>query len=106
MALGSFRKQPSEVKDFDVDFTAFFTAVGGDTISVHSAVVSSGNTGSPSDLVLGPGALPITDLVTTTRVKCWVGAGVTGVKYKVTITVTTADLRVEEEDVFVVVKEE
>lgn len=105
MILGTIKKQPAEVIDFDIDYSEFFDGVDGDTISTVTAVVASGNDGGADDLVLGPGRLPETALVGDDKGKVWLGAGVTGVTYKITVTMTSSAGRVREHDVRVVVKE-
>jgi len=110
MAIGTFIKQPADQLDFDVDFgSEFFEAYGGDAISAAAnvtVVVSSGNTGSPNDLVLGPEALPDFDLINDHTVKVWVGGGISGIRYKVTVKAITVGLRTKETDIFVFVKEQ
>lgn len=105
MILGTIKKQPAEVIDFDIDYSEYFDGVGGDTIATVTAVVASGNDGGADDLVLGPDALPETALVGTDRGKVWIGGGVTGTTYKVTVTMTSTAGRVREHDVRVSVRE-
>ncbi|MBP9155855.1 MAG: hypothetical protein KBF48_12995 [Xanthomonadales bacterium] len=104
--LGVVMKQPAEVIDFDIDYSEYFLQLsGGDTISTVTAVISSGNDGGGDDLVLGPGGLPETVLVGDDKGKVWIGAGVDGVTYKITVTMTSTAARVREHDVRIIVKE-
>ncbi len=106
MSIGTVKKQPSEVIDFDIDYSEYFDGVGGDTISTVTAVIASGNDGGLDDLMLGPGGLPETALVGSDRGKVWMGAGADGTTYKVTITMTSTAGRVREHDVRVIVREQ
>ena len=106
MSIGTVKKQPAEVIDFDIDYSEYFDGVGGDTISTVTAAVASGNDGGADDLVLGPGTLPETALVNTTRAKVWIGDGANGTTYKVTVTMTATAGRVREHDVRVIVREQ
>jgi len=84
MNLGNFQKQPTEVKDFDIDYRDWMTA--GD--NVQSATVNVSPTGLTVDSIF------INDPV----VKVWVSGGDSAVQYKLTITITTADGRVKEDE--------
>lgn len=107
MAIGSLKKQPSEVLPFSIDYAEWLESVGPDTIASVDVEISSGNDGGGDDLVLGPGALPESTIIEDdTQVKVYVGAGVSGVTYKVTVVATTAAGLVKEEDVRVVVREQ
>lgn len=107
MAIGTFTKQPAEILDFDIDYSEFFDALGGDTISgMPTAAVTAASSGVVADLTLGPGSLPEVDLVSNQIAKVWVGAGISGATYKVTVTMTSAGGRVKEADVTVRVREQ
>lgn len=104
--LGTRQKQPLEVIDVDIDYTTAFSDSGGDTISTFTAAIASGNDGGADDLVLGPGSLPETALVSSLIGKVWIGGGVSGVTYKITVTMLAASGRKWEHDFRVKVKEE
>lgn len=111
--MKTFTKQPSEVRDFDIRFARLFEAMGGDTISSVTVAVTSGNTGVAGDLIFGPGVLPDTSLIADSEsgvaaqtVKVWVGVGVDGITYKITLTMTASSGRVRQVDFRVRVKED
>lgn len=89
--LGTFTKQPGETLDYDVDFTDWLTGRP-DTIQSHSVVVPTGLT-----LVLST--------LTGKVVKCVLAGGTAGVKYKVTVVVTTDTELVKESEFYISVKE-
>lgn len=91
MNLGNFNKQPVEVKDYDIDYSEWLSP--GDT--VQSAVV-----------VVAPTGLVIDSTFTSdTAVKVWLSGGTTGTQYKLTVTTTTADGRVKEDEFKIRVKD-
>lgn len=113
-SVRTFRKQPSEVKDYDWDLDTFLDTpvTQGDYVTGVVVTVVSGNTGGAGDLVLGPGLLPdfsilagTTSGVAAQRVKVWVGAGTNGVTYKLRILATLNSGRVEEKDFQIRVQE-
>jgi hypothetical protein len=85
MILDRFFKQPAETLDYDIDFSEFLS--GSDTlVTVGNPPVPSplNVTVSPSGLTIGP-----TFVLNGKTVKQWLSGGVDGVRYKVTLTVTT-----------------
>lgn len=103
MIIGKFIKQPAETLDYDIDFAEFFT--DGDTI------VSAGTppVPVPLDVVIDkPGMTlgPTFVLNGGTMLKQWLVGGTSGVKYKVTVTVTSNAGRVKQVEFVVQVKEE
>jgi hypothetical protein len=88
--LAVFYKQPSEVLDYDIDFTEWMTP--GDSIATATAT---------SDAGITLGATTIIGYV----VKQWVSGGTDGNSYKVTVKVTTNGGRVKEADFRVRVRE-
>ncbi len=101
MSLKIIRKQPDEVIDVDVNFDRFFAAdaTQGDYILSAAVTVQTGT------LVLGPDARPDyeivpgkTDGIAAHRIKVWLGAGTSGVSYKVTVLATMNSGRIEEQD--------
>ncbi len=89
--LGTFVKQPADRLDYDVDYTDWLTV--GD--SIESTVVSV----SPATLTID------STFNNTPRIKIWLFGGVDKVRYKVTLTSTTADGRVKQDEFLVVVKD-
>ncbi len=92
MALvGSFKQQPSETLDYDIDFSDWLPAA--DTIV--SAVVT-----------ITPAGLGSSFSIQSPRVKVWCWDGVSGTTYKITVTASTNDFRVKEVEFRLRVKEE
>jgi hypothetical protein len=91
--IGRMTKQPLEVLDYDVDFSEWLPTT--DFIATASAVVSPATS-------LAIGTVSVFD---TTWVKVWLSSGVTGTKYKITVTVVTDDGRTKEAEFYVNVKE-
>lgn len=96
MRLATFAKQPSEYKDYDVDFAPWLA--GGDTIDMVDVMAVCLN--DPADR-----ALTATVRYTATRAKVWVGGGTHGQRYKVELTVTTVAGRVDQSELIFKVKE-
>lgn len=89
--LGTYTKQPVEVLDYDVDYA--------DWLESGDYVVSATAVPSPAGLTIGM----IT--VLSPRVKVWASGGVDGVTYKVTVTATTHDGRVKQDEFRIRVKD-
>lgn len=91
MIIGRYQKQPGETLDYDVDF--------GDWLDGRTDVIESFNINVPSDLTLF--ASRRTDNV----IKVVIGGGISGQKYKVTVSVTTDTSLVKEVEFLITVKE-
>lgn len=91
MNLGNFSKQPVEVKDYDVDYSEWLT----DGDSVSSATVVVAPTGLSVDSIF----------INDPRVKVWLSGGTNGTQYKLTVTMTSTDGRVKEDEFKVKVKD-
>lgn len=91
MNLGNFSKQPAEVVDYDIDYSEWLTA--GD--NVQSAVVDVSPSGLTVDSVF----------VNDPRVKIWLAGGTHGTQYKLSVTTTTADGRIKQDEFRVRVKD-
>lgn len=91
MSLGSFTKQPVEVVDYDLDYTDWLTA--GDNVA--SAVVTVDIVGLTIDSVL----------INDPRVKIWISGGTDKITYKLTVTTTTDEGRVKQNEFKVKVKD-
>jgi hypothetical protein len=90
MKLGNFKKQPAEVLDYDIDYTAWMPT--GDTLLSATAVVD----------IVGAGSLIVDSIVVTSStniVKLWMSGGVDGVAYKVTVTIITNGGRAKEDEI-------
>lgn len=79
--IGSFKQQPAETLDYDIDFSEWLPA--GDTI-VSATVVAA------------PDTLGLSFAIQSPRIKVWAWNTVDGTTYKITITATTNDGRVKE----------
>lgn len=86
--LATFEKQPIEVLDYDIDYTAWLA--GNDEIESVVATVTP-ESGMSADLVL------IVDA--KTKVKLWMHGGSAGTTYTAEITITTTDGRVKQDEV-------
>ncbi len=91
MNLGNFNKQPAEVVDYDIDYSEWLTA--GDNVQSAAVVVSPAGLTVESVFVNDP------------RVKLWLSGGTDGQRYKLTVTTTTADGRVKQDEFSVRVKD-
>lgn len=91
MILGTFEKQPVDVKDYDIDYAQWLTP--GDGIQSATAEVDAG------------GLLVDSVFTSGDRVKVWLSGGVSGQRYKVTVTVSTNDGRVLQHEFVIKVKD-
>lgn len=95
--MRSFIKQPSEVLDYDVDMSDWFSPIPGDDIDSVVITVTSLMEDVPT-LVVGP--LPHTPYTligaNPTVFKLWLGGGTEYVDYIVTCVVTTEQDRKKE----------
>ena len=91
MKLGTVTKQPIERFSYTVDYSEALTT--GDSIETAVAAAT-------------PAGLTINNVgVNDTVVRFWAASGENGVTYKVTITVTTADGRVFQDEIAFKIKE-
>lgn len=98
MILEKFKKQPGELKDYDVDYAPWLTPMG-DTLDEVLGTVECVT--DPTDT-----ALVLVDVVSTeTRAKFWIRGGTSGAKYKVTAKASTVGGRIDESELIFTVKE-
>lgn len=91
MKLGTVQQQPAERFSYTIDYTDALTI--GDNIQSASASVS-------------PAGLTVDNVgVYDPRVKFWASGGTTGVAYKISVTATSADGRVFQDEVVLKIKE-
>lgn len=104
--MDTFPKQPDEILDYDVDFSAFLALETPDTLLSATSDVSEGITEADQTTYLD-NSLPIPDYLTIDTtivdtangiVKVWLSGGRDGIKYKVTVVATTTAGRVKEHD--------
>ena len=90
--LGRFTKQPAEKESYSIEFKD--DLVDADAIASATAVVEPAGLNIESTLVIG------------TRVKVLVsGGGPGGTRHKITVTATTDDGRILQDEFYVVIKE-
>lgn len=103
MILGRFTKQPAEVLDYDIDFSEFLS--DGDTLAATADDPPVPNplsvTVDDPSITLGP-----TWLLNAYTVKQWLSGGTDGLRYKITLTVTSNAGRVKQVEFVVRVKDE
>jgi hypothetical protein len=91
MKLGSFIKQPRERESYTINYAQDLTQ--GDNLQGATSSVE-------------PAGLQIDQLdVFDPRVRFWVVGGEVGISYKVTITTTTSDGRILEDEVMIKIKD-
>lgn len=102
MILGRFIKQPAETLDYDIDFTEFLA--DGDSLSTQGDPPLP----DPLDVVVSPSGLTLgpTIVIGGLKVKQWLSGGTNGVRYKVTMTMTSNAGRIKQVEFFVTVKDE
>lgn len=93
MSMGTYRKQPADERDIDIDCADWLEELGGDMLD--SATVSV----SPSGLTVE------TPVVSASSVKVWVRGGTDGETYTVSVTVETVGARVKQAEFKVRVKD-
>lgn len=84
MILGTMTKQPADRLDYDVEYDKWLP--DGDALSLASATVDQPGLTIDSVQVIG------------TVVKVWLSGGDDGITYKVTVSVTTNDGRVKDDE--------
>ena len=104
MIIGRHIKQPAETLDYDCEFADFLS--DGDVLMTNGANPAIP---APLDVVATPSGLtlgPTWVLADGTTVKQWISGGTDGVKYKITLTVTTGAGRVVQVEFYVTVKDQ
>lgn len=91
MILNTFTKQPSEVLDYDIDYSSALDS--GDTIVAKTVIADTG-IGVDTSMIVGGNT-----------VKIWISGGTNGITYKITSRITTAAGRVREDEIKIKVKE-
>lgn len=104
--MSTFKKQPLDVLDYDVDMSEWFSSIPGDDIDSVEIIITSLVEEEPT-LVAGPlphkpvillGAEPV-------RFKIWLGGGTDYVDYKVTCIITTEQDRKKEVELKIKVRD-
>lgn len=94
MILGTYRKQPADERDVDIDCVEWLAEMGGDSLFSAAATVD------------GSGLIVDTPIVLTDTVKVWVRGGTDGSTYKVTVVIETTGGRIKEVEFKVRVKDD
>lgn len=98
MSLAKYIKQPSERKDYDIDYGDWL-AYSGDTIDQVETSVQCLTNSSDTSLVVDQ----VQNTLTVT--KLWVSGGTDGARYKITIKLTTTGGRIDESELLFTVKD-
>ncbi len=97
MLLGTFNKQPSEVYDYDFDYAEWLTV--GDNLESCVVTVFPDDSAEPDGLKIE------TVIVIDPILKIWLKGGKNSTTYKITLTSTTADGRIKEDEIKIKVKD-
>lgn len=89
--VATYSKQPDERLDYDVDYAEWIPAL--DSLLIATVTVS------PAGMIVD------SPLILTDVVKLWVSGGTSGVRYKVTLTVTTTLGRIKQDEIIFACKE-
>ncbi|OWT55272.1 phage fiber-tail adaptor protein [Candidimonas nitroreducens] len=98
MILATYIKQPSEIKDYDVDYSPWLLPMD-DTLDDVTADVVCTTDATDTSLVCSSVER------TTLRCKFWMSGGTNGNKYKLTIQATTVGGRLDESELVFSVKD-
>lgn len=98
MILNKYVKQPDEVKDYDIDYSAWLAPM---VDSISSTAVTINCLNDPLDTTL------ICDSFSYSadRVKLWMSGGTANKKYKVTVDTTTIGGRLDESELIFSIKD-
>lgn len=98
MILETYTKQPSEYKDYDIDYSVWLSDPVDTLFDVTTSVEC---VSTPGDTALTVGRVDMTQQT----VKLWVAGGTDGEKYKITINATTSGSRIDQSELIFKVKE-
>ncbi len=91
MILATYEKQPSEKKDYDVDYSRWLLDIEDSLDNITTTVECLDD---PTDTSLMVDSLAIT----ATKLKLWLVGGTSGLEYKVTIKAETVGSRLDESE--------
>lgn len=97
MLLGTFNKQPADRYDYDFNYSEWLTV----NDNLESTVVTT----FPDDSAEVDGLQVDIVVVIDPLIKIWLSGGKNGVTYKITMTTTTADGRIKQDEFKVKVKD-
>lgn len=98
MILAKYIKQPSEVKDYDIDYLPWLEPIGDTLDNVTTAVTCLTD---PLDTALIVDGLAIT----ASTIKLWISGGTANAQYKITIKATTPAGRLDESELVFKIKD-
>lgn len=98
MILEKFKKQPAELKDYDVDYEPWLTPIA-DTLDDVAGSVTCLSDPDDTSLVL------VDTVFTDNRAKFWLSGGTDGARYKLTILASTMGGRIDESELIFSVKD-
>lgn len=93
--LGTWPKQPADVKDYDVDYTDWLAEIT-PAVTITSVVVTVSCLTDPTDTAL----LNTFNVISSPKIKVWLSAGTSRKDYKITVraTMTGSPARVDERE--------
>lgn len=97
MILATYEKQPSEVKDYDIDYREWLVPADDVVQSVTTTVTSVTET--------VPTLVVDSIQMTVYVAKLWISGGTAGMKYKVTVQMETEGGRLDESELVFVVRD-
>jgi hypothetical protein len=97
MILAYYEKQPAEISDYEIDFSAFLRL--DETVDDATATVSIVGSAAPAELEIDSISISLAGV----RVR--LSGGVAGTRYKVTASTTTSSGRLDESEFIVRVVE-
>lgn len=106
--IGTFTKQPAEVVDYDIDFQEYLpeddyiASSGSPAVPTSATVFATSSTETPA--LLNIESSYVIDGGKT--LKQWITGGTSGVKYKVTVRITSTGGRVKEVEFVVKCKDQ
>lgn len=102
----SFKKQPHEILDYDIDMTSWFSGIPSDNINSVEIIITADGEVLPT-LINPPEDHPSYTLIGANPVviKLWLGGGTNFINYKVTCRVRTEQDRLKEVDFMIKVQD-
>ena len=94
MILATYEKQPSEEKDYDIDYSQWLLPMGDSLDEIEGVSVECITDPTDTSLVY----MEALTALTATTCKLWVSGGTAGFRYKVTVQVRTVGRRLDESE--------
>ena len=99
MILATYTKQPSEVKDYDIDYSPWLAPMGDTLEEVEEPIITCLT--DPTDTALVCNSV----LHTTQECKFWMSGGTAGQRYKLTVLAKTVGGRRDESELIFSIKD-